>query len=88
MNRWTLIALSLSLAFLSSTSPAQDEIPDNNTRAVNVEKIRRDLPRAASVAIGRLAQDDAAFVLRLPQEKESHPGLVACELSLAPSSSR
>jgi len=86
MNRWTLIALSLSLAFLSSTSPAQDEIPDNNTRAVNVEKygVTCRVPQAWRL-VG-WAQDDAAFVLRLPQEKESHPGLVACELSLAPSS--
>lgn len=86
MNRWTVIALSLSLAICGTTAQAQDDSPENNTRAVTVEKygVTCRVPQAWRL-VG-WAQDDAAFVLRLPQEKESHPGVVACELSLAPSS--
>ncbi|MGC4003623.1 MAG: hypothetical protein QM811_11025 [Pirellulales bacterium] len=36
------------------------------------------------MAVDRLVQDDQAFVLRIPQEKVTTDGVVACELALAP----
>jgi hypothetical protein len=85
MHRF-MIALSCLAISLATIACAQEEAPDNNTRAVTVEKygVACRVPQAWRL-VG-WAQDDAAFVLRLPQEKESHPGVVACELSLAPSS--
>lgn len=86
MPRFTSLALSLLLMAWGTAVRAQEEPPDNNTRAVNVDKygVTCRVPQAWRL-VG-WAQDDAAFVLRLPQEKDSHPGVVACELSLAPSS--
>lgn len=86
MQRFVIASICLALLSLVSFAHAQEEAPENNTRAVNVEKygVTCRVPQAWRL-VG-WAQDDAAFVLRLPQEKQSHEGVVACELSLAPSS--
>ncbi len=86
MFRFTSLAVALLLVSYGVTACAQEETPDNNTRAVNVEKYGVSCRVPQAWRLVGWAQDDAAFVLRLPQEKESHEGVVACELSLAPSS--
>ena len=86
MFRFTSFALALLLASCGAIAWAQDETPDNNTRAVNVEKYGVSCRVPQAWRLVGWAQDDTAFVLRLPQEKESHEGVVSCELSLAPSS--
>jgi hypothetical protein len=85
MQRSAIALICLALSTTVTIVHSQDETPDNNTRAVNVDKYGVSCRVPQAWRLVGWAQDDSAFVLRLPQEKESHPGVVACELSLAPS---
>lgn len=80
-RRMLVIGLACAVALAHRAASA-----DDGRRAVDVPRYGVKVRAPAAWRLIHWAEDDKAFVLRLPQEVESEAGYVACEIGIAPSS--
>ena len=78
------VAVALVAMTLVAVLPVAGAAADDGRRAVDVPQFGISVRAPLAWTLIQWAQEDQAFVLRLPQERGSPPGSVSCQLELAP----